>query len=214
MKKNRTSLIVTLLLLITILVGCTKPIQYEDYAGIFTLESAILDDLDITDEYHMYQIELLEDQSMMVMINYLGILTSRQSSYQIKYPYVIETYNRTNYQYEFIEDDHKLTYEETENNQTLIVTLVRQVEVEDEEIAVDFESILFGEDLLLTKKFNYAPSIIYEQDEHGLDIMHIWYCTNVNSGIIVDNIGYRKGIKNSEGLWVFSEEQIVLSPTP
>ncbi len=74
---------------------------------------------------------------------------------------------------------------------------------------VDFVGELFGEDLAETNFYNYCPSIMME----GEDTMHVWYCSNRTSGNITDYIAYRKGTKNSEGKWVFSEKQIVLEPT-
>ena len=43
--------------------------------------------------------------------------------------------------------------------------------------------------------------------------MHIWYCTNKDSGIIMDHIGYRTGVLQEDGKWLFSDEKIVLAPT-
>ena len=84
-----------------------------------------------------------------------------------------------------------------------------QEELPDSEKEVDFDSVLFGESIDETKIFNYCPAILIEDD-----VMHIWYCTNKTSGVIMDHIGYRTGTKTANGKWKFSEQQIVLAPTP
>ena len=85
----------------------------------------------------------------------------------------------------------------------------------EEEIdnTVDFNSLLFGTDMSNTKFYNYCPAIIESTDEEGKSIIDIWYCTNKNDGIIMDYIGYRRGVKQDNGKWLFSSEEIVLSPT-
>ena len=69
---------------------------------------------------------------------------------------------------------------------------------------VDFESVLFGEDISQTKYFNYCPAIISET-ENGKEVMHVWFCTNKDDGVIMDHIGYRKGVKQDNGKWIFSD---------
>jgi hypothetical protein len=55
--------------------------------------------------------------------------------------------------------------------------------------------------------YNYCPSMRLENDT-----LHVWYCTNKDSGNITDYIGYRTG-HFVDGFWRFSNEKIVLGPT-
>ena len=54
--------------------------------------------------------------------------------------------------------------------------------------------------------YNYAPSVIVDGNK-----AHVWYCTNLYSGVAGDHIAYRDGIKVN-GKWYWSEQRIVLYP--
>ncbi|SDW90694.1 hypothetical protein [Paenibacillus sp. CF384] len=56
--------------------------------------------------------------------------------------------------------------------------------------------------------YNYAPCVVQTDDS----TRYAFYCTNMESGIIVDYIGWRKGVKESDGQWRWGEEGIALSP--
>ena len=56
--------------------------------------------------------------------------------------------------------------------------------------------------------YNYCPSI---KIEYGVE--HVYYCTNAQWANITDHIGYRSG-KIIDGKLQFSDESIVISPTP
>lgn len=55
--------------------------------------------------------------------------------------------------------------------------------------------------------YNYAPCLI-QTDENT---KYVFYCTNRESAVIVDYIGWRKGVLRN-GDWVWGEEHIALSP--
>jgi hypothetical protein len=55
--------------------------------------------------------------------------------------------------------------------------------------------------------YNYAPCAV-QTDE---TTKYVFYCTNKESGIIVDYIGWRKG-QLEDGEWCWGEEHIALSP--
>lgn len=198
----------------TLLMACSDAVDYKTYEGRYVLDYATLDGIDVTDEYQAYRVDLKENQTMTVFISYLGIISNRQSNYVIEYPNLLETYNNQTYTYRFEQDNQTLVFSSNENDEVLLVYLNKETKPDEEVTGIDFEGILFGEDLTLTKKFNYAPAIITEIDDLGNEVMHIWYCTNKYSAIIMDHIAYRKGVKNEQGKWVFSEETIVLEPTP
>lgn len=210
MKKN--FLMVTLLAILIFVASCQK-IDYENLSGTYELEQATLDDLDVTDEYLAYRVTLNQDQTMTVFINYLNVLENRSSNFSFKDGKIIETYQNETYTYAYNESDETLKLE-TDSFGELLVIILKKIDDSNKGVqGVDFESILFGEDIDLTKRFNYAPSILVEEVD-GETVMHIWYCANRLSGVIVDHIGYRKGILNIDNKWEFSDESYALAPTP
>ncbi len=73
---------------------------------------------------------------------------------------------------------------------------------------VDFSQELFGDDIN-ENFYNYCPSAMIENG----NVMHVWYCSNKDSGKVTDYVAYRKGVLNADGKWTFGEKQLVLSPT-
>ncbi len=57
--------------------------------------------------------------------------------------------------------------------------------------------------------YNYCPSVIQEED----GTRYIYYCANQVSYNITDYIGCRKGTPDENGVYSWSEETVVLSPT-
>ncbi len=55
--------------------------------------------------------------------------------------------------------------------------------------------------------YNYCPSA-FEED----GIRHIYYCSNKEHGNVTDYIAYRRGEKDAEGKWVYSDLSYVLEP--
>lgn len=205
-------------IVMTFLVGCNKPkpspsesFDYTLVAGIYDLESATLSDSDITNNYSLYQITLNADQTINVFISELGNITNRDGTYTIVETTLTEISKNETYLYTYNFSDETLVYDTIEYDENLIVTLKKRPN-ETGPQAVDFEGILFGEDVDATKKFNYAPSVIRETI-NGTEVMHVWYCTNKTTAIIMDHIGYRRGEMQKDGKWLFGEEEIVLAPT-
>ncbi len=112
--------------------------------------------------------------------------------------------------YEFVYNDETgtMTFTGKINRQNVVM---RYVYDEDYSLpatttsGVAFTDELFGEDLN-ENFYNYCPTIIME----GNDTMHVWYCSNKDSGNVTDYIAYRKGTLNGAGKWEFSERQLVL----
>ena len=177
----------------------------------FVLLSAESADEDVTSEFLIYSVEFHLDLSMEVKIYHNGYLEKRESTYQYIGSIITETYQDKSYQYTIFGNQLMTSYDDLGDEITIILKLE-----EDEEVLmeVDFESLLFGEPLTATKKYNYCPAIIYDHDDEGRDIMHIWYCCNRDSGVIMDYIGYRVGTKQDNGKWRFTDEVIALAPTP
>ena len=210
MMTRKITLLLTLIVSIIILYGC-KEIDYGRFVGVYEIESATLNGIDITNEYYLYTIEIREDKTMKVNINYLNILDNHESTFKANNNTLTETYLGKTYKYVFDETNETLTYKTKTNDEELIVVLKRKEQI-DIPKGVAFEGILFGDDIDLTKRFNYAPSILIEEED-GQTVMHIWYCANRLSGVIVDHIGYRKGILNEDNRWEFSEESYALAPS-
>lgn len=195
-----------------VLLACQK-VDYESLAGTYTLKEATSSGMDITSEFYAYKVVLNKDQTMTVFINYLNVIQNRQSTYTYKQGKIIEKHQQNEYSYTISEDRKELVTEKTSFDETMRIVLIREDDQDTPDLGVDFETILFGDNIDLTKRFNYAPSIIIEED-NGKTYMHIWYCMNRLSGVIVDHIGYRKAALNEQNRWVFSEEEIALAPTP
>ena len=68
-----------------------------------------------------------------------------------------------------------------------------------------FTDELFGEDKS-ENFYNYCPTAVME----GSDTLHVWYCSNKESGNITDYVAYRRGTLNADGKWEFTEKQLVL----
>lgn len=58
--------------------------------------------------------------------------------------------------------------------------------------------------------YNYCP-VIKQTDENT---RYVYYCANMEANIIIDYIIGRKGIRQADGSWKWSEKKVVLEPTP
>ena len=179
-------------------------------SGEYILESAIFDSHDVSSEFILYKVIFKENYQMIVQISHNGFLEMRSSTYTFNGTLLKETYGSNTYQYTFINSKLYTTYDDVGD---LVEITLKFKEDEILNTKVNFESVLFGESLLETKKYNYCPAIIQEIED-GHNIMHIWYCMNRDSGVIMDYIGYRKGVQDEDGLWEFSDEEIAIAPTP
>lgn len=174
----------------------------------YVLKAAFLDGKNVTSNFGLFSVTFKDDLTMKVVINY-NFPIIRTSTYEILGSVIMETYGKQTYQYTIIGDNLFTTYDDLGD---IIEITLKPKEEENMNNAVEFDSLLFGEDISLTKKYNYCPAIIYDTED-GQQIMHVWYCTNRDSGVMMDYIGYRKGIQQEDGKWLFSDEEIVLSPT-
>ena len=188
-------------------------VQKPSISGEYELLSAVSKGKNVTSSFSVYKVTFREDHTMSVYINYDGINKVRNSAYEFDGTTITETngINQDKYVYVVDFDGTIVTnFKDYEDNIEIVLTKKEQAQVINE---VDFESVLFGEGLNDTKKFNYCPAIITEKNDDGREVMHIWYCTNKDSGVIMDHVGYRVGEKQTNGKWKFSDERIVLEPT-
>lgn len=110
--------------------------------------------------------------------------------------------------YEFTTDNNfsKLEFSGKINRKNVVMNYVKNEQyVEPSDLgSVDFKGELFGDDIN-ENFYNYCPTIIMEGRT-----MHIWYCSNKDSGNVTDYVAYRKGTLHDDGKWSFSEKSLVL----
>lgn len=179
--------------------------------GSYSLLSASQSGEDVTGNFGIYSVEF-NGSDMDVFITYLGTPERRKSTYRATKTTVYETFKGQKYTYTVDGDTLKTKYKDIDS--VIDVVLKKEEDPATADKSVDFESVLFGESIKDVKKFNYCPAILTDVNEKGQTVMHIWYCTNKDSGIIMDHIGYRTGVLQESGKWLFSDEQIVLAPSP
>ncbi len=211
MKKRWIALISMLVFAMGFFGGCIFPTEEPvTYEGTYTLQKAELNGTDVTSRFANFNVDIKENGTMTVNINFDGSFSRRTSAYTGTATTITETYNGKSYTYT-VEGD-TLTTVHTVKDGDITVTLLKKT-ADNSVRSVDFQSVLFGPDVAQSKMFNYCPAIITEKDKDGNQVMHIWYCTNKDDGVIMDHIGYRTGVQQSDGKWIFSEEEIVLAPT-
>lgn len=91
---------------------------------------------------------------------------------------------------------------------TMTYTYEKDYKMENETGNVKLTDELFGDDIN-QNFYNYCPTIMIENS----NTMHIWYCSNKDSGKVTDYVAYRKGTLTSDGKWTFSEKEYALAPT-
>ena len=209
MKFKKLILIVIMLFAVILLPGCDTTGSTDKgqvVTGKYELDKVYVDGEISTTYYITYVIEFKSNYTCIVQIYGLAGLEERNSTYYYDGNFITETYKNKTYTYLY--SNGKLVLEDNENG--IKVEFKDYVEKNDDgNQPVDFDSVLFGESIDETKIFNYCPAILVEDD-----VMHIWYCTNKTSGVIMDHIGYRTGVQQADGKWLFSEQEIVLAPTP
>ena len=211
MKKYRIICLLMCFIMVFALCACENENNVPDitFEGKYVLLSATKDGKYCTDEFEQYTLDITNG-FLNVMISHNEITTMRNNStFTIKGDTVTEksSFTSDTFIYKGTDTELKTTFDGYE------ITLIRFDPNSVINAPVDFESVLFGADINDVKIFNYCPAILMENDENGKEVMNIWYCTNKDDGVIMDHIGYRTGVKQANGKWVFSNEQIVLAPT-
>lgn len=191
--------------------SCNDKQEKKTLDGTWELASATLDGKSVKKDFQAFTATFSADGGLRVNISYLGAYETRNSAYAFDGKAVTETYNGETYAWNYSESDETLATEYRDFDDVIAVRLEKKEE--DTGVnPVDFEGILFGTDMSDSKFYNYCPAIIRET-ENGKEVMHVWYCTNRDDGVMMDYIGYRKGEKQADGKWLFGEQVIALSPT-
>ncbi len=191
------------------LAACGDTPAQKTLDGTYSLVSALLDGKNVTKDFKIYTATFSEEGTVRVVVNYMGALSTRNSTYSFDGTAVKENYGGEVYDYTLSGDQLTTVYRDYEDE--IQITLEKEAD-QNEVLPVDFESILFGSDMSDSKYYNYCPAILRETTDEG-EVMHFWYCTNRDDGVMMDYIGYRKGVKQENGKWLFGDEKIVLSPT-
>ncbi len=183
----------------------------ETLSGTWELSTATLDGKSVKKNFQAFTATFDESGNATVNISYLGLYETRNSTYTFDGETLKENYQGEKYTWSYAQATQSLTTEYRDYDDVITVVLEKKQE-ETGPVPVDFEGILFGTDMSDSKFYNYCPAIIKET-ENGQEVMHVWYCTNRDDGVMMDYIGYRKGVKQTDGKWLFGEQVIALAPT-
>lgn len=206
MRFKKILLLLVVLLTALLLPGCKEENKGQVFVGKYILDKVYIDGEVSTNYYMTYEVEFKNDYTCNVKIYGLAGLEVRESTYYYDGNFITETYKDKTYSY--MMSNGVLVHEDAANGIKVVFKEFVEGSTDDDK-SVDFDSVLFGKPIDETKIFNYCPAILVEDG-----VMHIWYCTNKTSGVIMDHIGYRTGTQTADGKWLFSEQEIVLAPTP
>ncbi len=188
----------------------STPPENHTLNAVYTLKSATLNGVNVKKNFQNYMLTFTNDGNLKVVIGYLGLTDTRNSTYVSDGTTITETFGSTTYTYTVNGNTLETVMQDFED----VIQIVLEKVIDNESSReVDFEGVLFGDDISTCKIFNYCPAIIQEKDSNGNNVMHVWFCTNKDDGVIMDHIGYRKGVQQANGKWIFSDLQIVLAPT-
>ena len=183
MKKNiKRWFAVLFSLFLCLTAACGSP-KGETIEGKYVLLSAEKNGKSVLSDFQLYTVEFEENGGMTVKISYLGLLQSRRSVYTYNGSVVTEKFKDETYEYR-VHSDGTMTTDMVDFEETVKIVLQKETK-DDVPQSVDFEGILFGEDMSETKFYNYCPAVIADTED-GREVLHIWYCTNLDDGVIVD----------------------------
>ena len=109
MKKIIALALLACLMLVPCLFACDTQ-ESVTMDGVYTLKQATQDGLDVTEDFLLYQVTF-DGAAMKVVINYMNMLVSRNSTYQATAEQVVETYQGETFEYT-VEGDTLTTYYE------------------------------------------------------------------------------------------------------
>lgn len=218
--KKLAKILVSALLAVTmcLIVGCdlsgggssTKPDpdptpEVKTVEGNYTLTQKSVSSIDITDRFLSNVINFEKGAVSWTEITMAG-REVQNGTYTVANNKVMIKIGLKTYEFETDEDFSKLEFSGKINRKTVIMNYVKNdMYKEPSDLgAVDFKGELFGDDIN-ENFYNYCPTVIMEGR-----FMHIWYCSNKDSGNVTDYIAYRKGTLHDDGKWSFSEKSLVL----
>lgn len=188
---------------------CRKSLLNTDFSadGVYTLESYIVSNVDRTEIYYSNYFILDSGVASWVRTDLTGSSTEK-GTYVKDDDIITITIGIKPYKFTYDETNKSIKYSGKLNKKNVVMEYsLNSSFIEGTDTGmVDFTDELFGEDIN-QNFYNYCPTIMME----GNDTMHIWYCSNKDTGYIKDYIAYRKGTLSSDGKWTFTEKVLVLS---
>ena len=177
--------------------------------GWYVLEEKTIDGSNITSTFIANAMKL-EDGKVYIHTADYGGLKTEEGTYTVSGNDVTVTIGIKPYKYVFNAEDKTMEFNGKISKQQVKMRYKysNDFALSDNLDGVNFTDRLFGESLD-ENFYNYCPTALME----GNDTMHVWYCSNKVSGNVTDYIGYRKGTLTDNGKWIFTEKQLVLSPT-
>lgn len=177
--------------------------------GYYLLTNKTEKGIDITDNYVLNAILIQNDTLTWYEVDYTG--TSSQNgtinieNNNVNFSIGMKLYNfKANSDFTTLSFDGKINRVQI----TMTYTYEKDYQMSNKTGQVNFSEELFGDDIN-GNFYNYCPTIMIE----GGTTMHIWYCSNKDTGIVVDHVAYRKGTLTSDGKWTFTEKEYALTPT-
>ena len=177
--------------------------------GYYILNRKIENGLDLSNTYVFNALRFQNDSVSWYEVDYSGA-KEQTGTVTIEENIVSLNIGIKKYSFTMSDDYNTLTFDGAINRIDVIMEYVYQEDFTMSENTgeVNFTDELFGDDI--EKNFyNYCPSIMIENG----NTMHIWYCSNKDSGKVTDYVAYRKGTLTEDGKWTFSEKELVLAPT-
>lgn len=191
------------------IMSSTQPSIAVGADGWYSLVEKTVDGADITSTFIANAIKLENGTAYVHSADATG-LTTQQGTYTVEGSLVNVLIGVKTYDYEVNTEEGTMTYSGKINKQqvTMVYRYDENFALSNSDKGVAFTDQLFGESLE-ENFYNYCPTALME----GNNVMHIWYCSNKDSGNVTDYVAYRKGVLNDAGKWEFSEKKLVLSPT-
>lgn len=179
-------------------------------SGYYLLTNKVENGLDITNSYVFNALLIENGKATWYEVDYTGA-TEQNGITSITADVLDITIGLKKYSFKISEDYSTLTFENKINRIPVKMEYEYQKDftMPEEQGQVNFTDELFG-DNIEENFYNYCPSIMIENGT----TMHVWYCSNKDSGKVTDYIAYRKGTLSTDGKWTFSEKELVLQPTP
>lgn len=177
--------------------------------GWYLLSEKIESGLNITNSFVFNAINVNNDEINWYEVDYSGSKV-QNGKLEVTDQTVSITIGLKKYEFTASSDFTTLSFSNKINRIPTTMTYIYQEDYKmpSETGKVEFQSELFGDDIN-QNFYNYCPTVMIE----NTTTMHVWYCSNKESGRVVDHIAYRKGTLTSDGKWTFSEKELVLQPT-
>ena len=177
----------------------------EGLNGWYTLSSKTVDGTETKDNYLSNTLFIADDEATVYEVDYEG---KREIAYEclISSDAVTLKQGFRTQKYVYDEEASTLTFSGRLNGRDVEISYkTGKTEASSDNGDVSFTDELFGDDIN-ENFYNYCPSVMLENSS----TMHIWYCSNKDSGNVTDYIAYRKGTLHADGKWSFTEKQLVL----